>query len=414
MWATVATGRLSTERCPLQQVRNDPPQSSRRPTSGKSACRRAPSGTNAADGPQRSVDRDRPPGRARSSRGSSEPEKRLQWVSGLSFVRAARRDGRYREVMEEHGQRIEGTSTVVRDDPPHALDVEHGGSRLHRARGVAARRSTAARTRVTSSLDLRSAALFRFAGGVVGRQAQRSLERSLARLKELVEAEGPASERGCARRPPSPPTRLRRGYRRPERMTPRRSQPARTTENAKPRTERKWMPKSVGPSVGEEPDQRRAEQPTGHDERDHEPVEADVELVHELVEPLVDEADLDLAVAHLLQHVVHLVRKLARDAERAAASPRCARAREPLRREALQHERPRVRPRDLEHVEVRIEVDADGAERGDRLVEHDEARRQPQVHRVDEREALADHLDRVDLGEAERRSSGRRGRGARP
>jgi hypothetical protein len=58
------------------------------------------------------------------------------------------------------------------------------------------------------------------------------------------------------------------------------------------------------------------------------------------------------------------------------------------------------RPRDLEHVEVGIELDADGAQRGDRLVEEDEARRQAQVHRVDEPERLADHLDRIDVGEA--------------
>ena len=35
-------------------------------------------------------------------------------------------------------------------------------------------------------------------------------------------------------------------------------------------------------------------------------VERDVDGVHEIVEPLVHEADLDLAVARLLQHVVDL------------------------------------------------------------------------------------------------------------
>ncbi len=45
----------------------------------------------------------------------------------------------------------------------------------------------------------------------------------------------------------------------------------------------------------------------------------------------------------------------------------------------------RVRPRDLEDVELRVELDADRADRRDRLVEHHEPRRQPQVHRVDQR-----------------------------
>ena len=65
--------------------------------------------------------------------------------------------------------------------------------------------------------------------------------------------------------------------------------------------------------VGEDPDQARADQAAGDDERDDEPVDDDVDLVHELVEALVHEADLDLAVAHLLEDVVHLVRQLAHD-----------------------------------------------------------------------------------------------------
>ena len=74
--------------------------------------------------------------------------------------------------------------------------------------------------------------------------------------------------------------------------------------------------------------------------------------------------------------------------------------RDPLRREALEHELARVRLRDVEDVEVRVELHPDRPERGDRAVEQDEARRQLQVHPVDERERLADELDRVDLREA--------------
>ena len=64
----------------------------------------------------------------------------------------------------------------------------------------------------------------------------------------------------------------------------------------------------------EDADQARPDQPAGDDERDHEPVEALLDARHELVEALVDEADLDLAVAHLLEEVVQLVRRLAQDA----------------------------------------------------------------------------------------------------
>ena len=64
------------------------------------------------------------------------------------------------------------------------------------------------------------------------------------------------------------------------------------------------------------------------------------------------------------------------------------------------HEQPaRIRLRDLEHVELRIDLLADRGQRRDRLVEDDEAARKLQVHRVDELEALADHLQRVDVRE---------------
>jgi hypothetical protein len=53
-------------------------------------------------------------------------------------------------------------------------------------------------------------------------------------------------------------------------------------------------------------------------------------------------------------HVAHLV-----------AGP----ARDPLRREAFDQELTRVRLRDVENVEVRVELHADGAEGGDRAVE---------------------------------------------
>src|SRR5437868_5357657 len=58
----------------------------------------------------------------------------------------------------------------------------------------------------------------------------------------------------------------------------------------------------------EDADQARSDQAADDDERDDQPVEGHVDLVHELVEALVHEADLDLAVADLLEEVVDLPR----------------------------------------------------------------------------------------------------------
>src|SRR5215218_5793823 len=78
------------------------------------------------------------------------------------------------------------------------------------------------------------------------------------------------------------------------------------------------------PALGEDPEHARADQAGGDDERDHEPVERDVQLAHELVQTLVDEADLDLAVADLLQRVVKLIRELPRDAREVDRLAPCA------------------------------------------------------------------------------------------
>jgi carbon monoxide dehydrogenase subunit G len=116
-----------------------------------------------------------------------EPEKRLQWVSGLRSSEPIDETS-YREVMEESGQRFEGTARVLREDPPHALDVEMKG-RAFTVRAESRLKETDGRTQLTSSFDLALAGLARFAGGIVSRQAQRSLERSLARLKEVLETD---------------------------------------------------------------------------------------------------------------------------------------------------------------------------------------------------------------------------------
>ena len=88
-------------------------------------------------------------------------------------------------------------------------------------------------------------------------------------------------------------------------------------------------------------------------------------------------ADLDLAVADLLHEVVELERCLGEHLRIADCVAACAPG-DALRREALQQQVTRVGPGDLEHVEVRIQLRADGCERRDRAVEQEEPRRQLQ------------------------------------
>jgi carbon monoxide dehydrogenase subunit G len=115
-----------------------------------------------------------------------DAEKRLQWVSGL-VSSEPRGDGSFRETMEQAGRRVDVTSSIVALEEPHRLEVRSEG------RGVTAHLEhrldpSGGSTRLTSSLDLRLGGLLRFAGGVAAGQAQRSLDRSLVRLKTLLES----------------------------------------------------------------------------------------------------------------------------------------------------------------------------------------------------------------------------------
>ena len=96
---------------------------------------------------------------------------------------------RFRDVFEDHGQRIELEAEVERREPPRLLVVRLRGSafeatstqRLEEA-GEDTRLSTVVETEYASRLA-------RLAGPLVTRRAQRQLEADLQALKELVEGD---------------------------------------------------------------------------------------------------------------------------------------------------------------------------------------------------------------------------------
>jgi hypothetical protein len=96
---------------------------------------------------------------------------------------------RYRDVFEEHGQRIELEAELVEVDEPHALVVRLV-SDLFEATISQRLEPVEGGTRFTAVIEttyLKLAA--RLLASIVTRHAQAQLEDDLARLKELVEGE---------------------------------------------------------------------------------------------------------------------------------------------------------------------------------------------------------------------------------
>jgi uncharacterized protein YndB with AHSA1/START domain len=115
-------------------------------------------------------------------------EERRAWM-GLLVESEPLGEERFRDVFLDHGQRIEIDAQVQRNEPPELLQV-----RLETAFFVA--RSTQrleaipAGTRLTTVVETDyTKRLARLAGPLVARRAQAQLERDLAALKDLVEAE---------------------------------------------------------------------------------------------------------------------------------------------------------------------------------------------------------------------------------
>ena len=117
-----------------------------------------------------------------------DPRKRLRWVDGL-VASEPLSEGCFRETMQQAGRRVDVTSRIDSAEERRRLEV-HSEGRSVTARLEHRLEPSGDGTRLTSSLDFQLGGLLRFAGGVAAHQAQRSLEQSLARLKELLESSG--------------------------------------------------------------------------------------------------------------------------------------------------------------------------------------------------------------------------------
>jgi hypothetical protein len=96
---------------------------------------------------------------------------------------------RYRDVFEEHGQRIELEAELVEVDEPDAL-VVHLDSDLFEATISQRLEGIEAGTHFTAVIETTYRKLAaRLLASIVTRHAQGQLEEDLARLKELVESE---------------------------------------------------------------------------------------------------------------------------------------------------------------------------------------------------------------------------------
>ncbi len=115
-------------------------------------------------------------------------EQRLRWMGAL--VESEPLDeGRFRDVFEDHGQRIELEAEVERRDSPRLLVVRLRGRAFEATStqqleevGEGTRLSTVVETEYTSRLA-------RLAAPLLTRRAQRQLEADLTALKELVEGD---------------------------------------------------------------------------------------------------------------------------------------------------------------------------------------------------------------------------------
>ena len=116
------------------------------------------------------------------------PERRLRWVTGLVESEETS-PGHFREVVADHGVRTEVQVETVRDEL-HAVDARMTNRHLEATvQNRLDETSTGTLLTVTVESSYRGV-LARTAGRLVTRHAQRSLERSLETLKQLIENQG--------------------------------------------------------------------------------------------------------------------------------------------------------------------------------------------------------------------------------
>jgi hypothetical protein len=97
-------------------------------------------------------------------------------------------EGRFRDVFEDHGQRVEIDAEVIERDPPRRLVVRLHASAFE-ATSTQRLDPMGDRSRLTTRVETTyTKRLVRLAGPLVARRAQRQLEQDLVALKELVEA----------------------------------------------------------------------------------------------------------------------------------------------------------------------------------------------------------------------------------
>ena len=124
-----------------------------------------------------------------------ESEKRLRWMGALEESEELTEGppavgSRWRDVFEDHGQRLELEAELTEYDPNRRLSVRLV-NRAFESTSTQELEEVDGRTRLTAVIetDYRSVAA-RLMARVVTRHAQKQLEADLARLKELVERAG--------------------------------------------------------------------------------------------------------------------------------------------------------------------------------------------------------------------------------
>ena len=123
-------------------------------------------------------------------------EKRLRWMGALVESEqlgegAPGLGTRFRDVFEDHGQRVELDAEIVEWEPSARLAIRLR-SRLFEATVRQRLEERDGRTRLTTVIetDYQSLAA-RLVAGAITRHAQGRLESDLERLKAIVEQEGP-------------------------------------------------------------------------------------------------------------------------------------------------------------------------------------------------------------------------------